>query len=244
MYHKKSPIYPLELFNDLLNVSNINENSKILEIGTNNSLATLPLFLKGINVTSVDITPSNQPTINKKQIQFKNLSYNEIQSHNDCFDLIYITKPIYINQEKNFFDKTYDLLNFNGKLAIIEIKQSIIPENNDLNILEKQLLIEFFNYTEDMVRNRILLDTQLEIKHNFNILHHKVYYKKVTYTINDYKFYLKSFPEFEQLETNKQQYIFEKINQVALKICPKGNINKEYAFVITILEKANTLNLN
>jgi ubiquinone/menaquinone biosynthesis C-methylase UbiE len=237
MYHKKSPIYPLELFNDLLNVSNINESSKILEIGTSNSLATLPLFLKGMDVTSVEISSTKQSTENNQRIQFKNLSYSDLKLTDNSFDLVYVTKPIYINQEKYFCDKTYDLLDFSGKLAIIEIKPCIIPENKELNLLEKQLLIEFFNYTEDMVKNRILIEPQLCVKDYFRILFHKVYYKKIIYTKTDYEFYLKSFPEFANLDTEKQKYIFDKINKTASKICPEGKIAKEYAFILTILEK-------
>lgn len=246
MYHKKSPIYPIELFDDLVKVSNINKDSRILEIGTNNSLATLPLLGRGINITSVEIDSENLlEDENRRRIQFKNLSYEQAKLPEYFFNLIYITKSIFINKGNYLFDKTYELLDSLGKLAIIEIKPIVIPENQIINEVEKKLLIEFFNYDENKIKELLDLSPCTCQKDLFTTLFHKVYHKKVSYTFENYIFFLNSFPEFMYLESTKKNYLIHEIESVFKEKLPNRLITKEYGFVLTVLNKKdNQLRLN
>lgn len=54
-YDKSRPDYPKELFEDIFEYVNLQENSNVLEIGIGTGHATLPFLNKGCNVSAVEL---------------------------------------------------------------------------------------------------------------------------------------------------------------------------------------------
>ena len=238
MYHKKSPIYPSALFDALLKITKLNSESKILEVGSANSLATLPLVTKGLNVTSVEFMTYSEPAAKKKQeIVFKNVSLDEAQLSQNSFDFIYATKPLYCLINDTYLDKVYTLLKANAKLAIIEIKPVFESKNIYFDALRKTLLKEIYNYDANKIERLTCLNTFSAKKDAFNKLANPIFYTEYLYNLEKYEAFIKTFPEFKNLPTEKQQKILTLIKESFMQAETDLLFSSKYAFELILLEK-------
>jgi len=238
MSQKKTFIYPEKLFEVLINNSNLNTDSKILEIGTSNSLASLPLLSLGLDVKSVEINSKKSVQKDNERIQFKNLSFDETEFTTDFYDLIYITKPNEINKSHPAFNKSYNLLNSAGKLAIIEMIPIVNSEAKNFSPIEKELFKEYFNYTLLSEEDDFKISHSEYQKDIFTINNFHIFYTLESYTLDEYVNFIKSFPEFEILTKEVQEGILTKIEKAVVEDSSiEKKITKKHAFVLTVLSK-------
>jgi SAM-dependent methyltransferase len=122
-YDEIRPGYPDELIRDIITLSGIPRNGKIIEIGCGSGQATLPFAQKGYEMLCLDIG-KNLLNIAKhklskyKNVKFRNISFENWISENEKIDLlISATAFHWINPEIGF-SKAAQILKNNGYIAL------------------------------------------------------------------------------------------------------------------------------
>ena len=80
-YEKIRPNYPKQIFSDIIEYANFNENKKALEIGAGTGKATTPFLEAGFDVTAVEIADNMVAYLQEK---FK--SYNKFRTITTAFE--------------------------------------------------------------------------------------------------------------------------------------------------------------
>lgn len=119
-YHKSRPDYPAELIKDIIEISRINNDSKILDVGCGTGKSMLPLIKKGYpNIEGLDISESMLRVAKSlmPKNKFYNVSFEDFQITKKYNLLLFGTSIHWINKEK-VYAKIKDLLDSAGTLAI------------------------------------------------------------------------------------------------------------------------------
>lgn len=92
-YHRARPGYPDELFDDLIALTGIDLNSRILEIGPGTGKATLPLAERGFSIHGIELGPdlARESRRNLAAYPCVSIEIGEFESHRldaGAYDLV------------------------------------------------------------------------------------------------------------------------------------------------------------
>lgn len=120
-YDNIRPTYPDELFEDIFTYANLDNYSKLLEIGIGTGQATLPFFNKGFNITAIDIGYNLCEFVKKKFVnnnfQIINDDFMKHDFQQGQFDLIYSATAFHW-LPKSALNKCKSILKENGVIAL------------------------------------------------------------------------------------------------------------------------------
>src|SRR5919199_1256519 len=93
LYDRARPLYPPELFDDLVAFASLKKGSRVLEIGCGTGQATLPLAERGYEMVAVDLSADLAALARQKVARFSNVRievapFEEWILPNDPFDAV------------------------------------------------------------------------------------------------------------------------------------------------------------
>src|SRR5690349_24887868 len=91
LYDKARPVYPEELFDELIKQVGLTENAQILEIAPGTGQATLPLARRGYKIVGVELGRRLSEVAKKKLLlypnaQINNKSFEDVDLRERSFD--------------------------------------------------------------------------------------------------------------------------------------------------------------
>ncbi|MBW2982281.1 class I SAM-dependent methyltransferase [Candidatus Woesearchaeota archaeon] len=121
LYDTARPSYPSKLIDDILKISKIKKNGKILDVGCGPGTATKLFAKKGYSIIGIDIgkelislAKKNSP----KNASYKAVSFEDVKFRTKTFDLIISAQAWHWIKPKIALSKANELLKDNGYLAL------------------------------------------------------------------------------------------------------------------------------
>ncbi|OFZ26722.1 MAG: hypothetical protein A2381_17170 [Bdellovibrionales bacterium RIFOXYB1_FULL_37_110] len=137
-YDQTRPTYPNQVFEDIIRLTKINADSKLLEVGCGTGQATVQFARKGFSLHAIDIG-ENLIEIAKQNCKqfnhtsFEHISFEEHAQTNNQYDLIFSACAFHWIPVEIRYNLASKLLKDNGYLSII----TLILLNNDEYIRSK-----------------------------------------------------------------------------------------------------------
>jgi SAM-dependent methyltransferase len=132
LYDAARPLYPPEVFDDLVETANLELGSRVLELGPGTGQATLPLAKRGFRVTGVELGERLGALARRKLAAFPNVEivtapFEVWEPAAGGFDaVVAFTAFHWIDPEARYV-KTARLLREGGMLAVVSTKHVLAP---------------------------------------------------------------------------------------------------------------------
>lgn len=124
LYEKARPLYPAELFDELVKQTGINSGSKIIEIGPGTGQATRALVVTGARIVAVELGPQLARVARRKLAGCKNVevvtgAFEAWQPKTADFDLVFSATAFHWIDLAVRYSKPHALLKERGYLAVV-----------------------------------------------------------------------------------------------------------------------------
>ena len=137
-YDKWRPTYCDELFNDILNYSQVEYGKKVIEIGIGTGQATKPFLDKGCKLTAVELGKDLADYTKIKFQEYENFrvhnsAFEDFECQNESIDLIYSATAFHWIPEEKGYPKVSKLLKKDGTLALFWNRPFVSREDDELH---------------------------------------------------------------------------------------------------------------
>ena len=140
-YDKMRPTYVKELYETIIQFSNLDSNKNALEIGIGTGQATLPFLSTGCNLTAVELGEDMAKFSKDKFAMFQNFDvinsdFESANLENDGYDLIFSATAFHWIPQEVGYPKVFNLLKSGGVMALFWNHLSRTDEELDFAIQE------------------------------------------------------------------------------------------------------------
>lgn len=194
-YDKWRPTYVRELFDQIIQYSNIDEISKALEIGIGTGQATLPILKTGAQVTAIEIGAklaeySKQKFASYCNFEVVNVDFEDFFSHDQTFNLIYSATAFHWIPEEVGYTKSFELLKPGGVLALFwnhpfVNREDDILHNKIQEVYRKYKLFEDKHPIEFNEKDCAIILNRLK-KYGFSNCQSHLFYSVRQFTADEY----------------------------------------------------------
>ena len=127
LYDKARPSYPDALFDDILAYSNLQNTSRILEVGCGTGQATLPLARRGFTIDCIELGPQLAALASSKLKDFPQVSvtcanFETISLPSSSYDLLLSATAFHWIDPNIRFRKAHELLKPGGAIALFWLR--------------------------------------------------------------------------------------------------------------------------
>ena len=141
-YDRARPRYPEKLFDDLVELTGIGPDSRLLEVGCGTGIATLPLAERGFRITCVEMGENLAAVARRKLAPYPSVSvttspFEDWGATSEEFDLVYCAQVWHWLDPDVRYQKAADALRSGAFLAIVDTKHAF-PEDADPFFFEIQ----------------------------------------------------------------------------------------------------------
>ncbi len=121
-YHRARPGYPEELFDDLVDLARLDNESRILEIGPGTGIATEPLARRGYSILGVDLGPALAVEARKNLSTYRNVTidvgaFETYPFEPGTFDLVYAATAFHWIEQPLGYRRVASILKRGGYFA-------------------------------------------------------------------------------------------------------------------------------
>ncbi len=244
LYDKIRPGYPDELFDELIEKTGIDKNSKLLEIAPGTGQATLPLAKRGYNITAVELGSQLAEIARKNLGDYPNAqiitgAFEDVKLPAESFDLIYVATAFHWIKPEVKFTKPHRLLKIDGYLSIISGDQ-ISDEVGDRFFHATQPL--YNKYWPSDPDNPFRLRHLSEVKsadldsNLFKLAHFNCFPRAISYTAEEYRQLINTDSEKLALPPDKREKFLSDMEKLINEKF-NGKIERHYANSLTITKK-------
>ena len=232
LYEEIRPGYPEELIRDVVNLSGLNDRSRILEVGCGTGKATLSFAERGYALVCLDIGTDLIAVAKEKLREFPNVSLVreafEVWEPERTFNLVFSATAFHWVDPKVRYLKAYEALGLRGFLAVfsnqhVRKEEGFFAETQDL----------YDKYYLPLTTNRPTHTTDLPGVEAFHSPIRRVYPWTQTYSPEQYIKLLDTYSDHIALPDENKLLLFEGIaNLIERKY--NGRITKHYEAVLDL----------
>ena len=239
LYERLRPTYPEKLIEDIINYSALTSTSEILEIGPGTGQITLPFARRGYSITGIEIGENLVDHLRTKLLNYPNAkiynySFEEWDNMGKTFDLIISAQAFHWIDPNIGYPKVEQLLNKNGRLALIWIYH---PCTDMINELDKVYKKYFPNYKklEDVESQMNKQIEEIKASNLFANLKVYTYQFEIEYTSSQYIDLLDTYSDHRTMDKEIKSLLFNEIKKTINKF--GGKIRKPYIATLYFAEK-------
>ena len=235
LYEDVRPGYPAELIRDVIDLSGLEDNNRVLEIGCGTGKATRPFAERGYDLVCLDIGADLIVVARESLKEFPNISFIE-QAFEEWesdgkFDLVISATAFHWVDPKVRYLKASEVLKSNGFLAVFSNQH---VRKDEGFFAESQSLYD--KYYAPLTTNRPTHATDFPGVEAFQDPIKRVYPWTQTYSSEQYIKLLSTYSDHIALPEKNKRLLFEGIvNLIEGKY--DGQITKHYATVLDLREK-------
>jgi SAM-dependent methyltransferase len=243
LYNEARPRYPDDLFLTLMDVTKLDANAALLEIGAGTGQATIPLAQKNFQITAVELGQSLADVARHelqkyKNVQVLNTSFEEAVFLPGSFDLVYAATSFHWIDPSVKYSKTHDLLKDKGYLAIIHTHH-VSDEKGDRFFIDSLPVYERYNFL-DTPNPRLPKAQNLEPsaidERLFKLIYFELFPVVIPYTASNFVKLLNTYSN--HLAADKQiQHLFYREIEDLIDEKFEGMIDKHFSMSLTIAQR-------
>jgi len=244
LYHKARPCYPDELFSTLIEVTNLRNDSKLLEIGPGTGQATKPFAEKGFDITAIELGAALAKVARHEFRDYKNVriitgAFEETVLPINSFDLVFAATSFHWIQHSLKYLKPYQVLNHKGHLAIIHTNH-ISDEKGDAFFNASQSIYDHYDFTDKHQKPRLPNNKELKAidvdEHLFKLIHFQLFPISITYSAKQFVELLNTFSNHLAAPKKVQQDFVDEIESL-INTSFHGKIDKHFSMSLTVAKK-------
>jgi len=244
LYHKARPCYPDELFSTLIEVTNLRNDSKLLEIGPGTGQATKPLAEKGFDITGIELGAALAKVARHELLEYKNVriitgAFEEITLPVDSFDLVFAATSFHWIQHSLKYLKPYQVLKHKGHLAIIHTNH-VSDEKGDDFFIASQSIYDHYDFNDKHQKPRLPNNKELKASdvddHLFKRIHFQLFPIRITYSAIQFVELINTFSNHLAAPKKLQQDFIDEIENL-INTSFHGTIDKHFSISLTVAKK-------
>ncbi len=241
LYDAYRPSYPNELIEDIIQISGIRSEGRILDIGSGTGKATLLFAQRGYTILCLEpgqnlIYVARKNLVSYPKVSFVKARFEKWKCDKDEFDLVISAQAFHWVPEKVRFKKTANVLKHQGYLAAFwnmspGMEGKIRQELDQVYQKRARELVNTETF-EQIIESRetSFLDTPY-----FEKVVVKKYFWSARYSTNDYLGLLNTYSDHLRLSVHRRNMLFKDIGEVIDR--NGGFIEKPYLAVLFIALK-------
>lgn len=218
-YDKWRPTYVSELYKDIMDFKQINQFSKVLEIGIGTGQATVPILEKGCLVTAIELGDklaeyTKQKFSKYNNFNVKNMAFQDYECQSDYFDMIYSATAFHWIPEEIGYPKVYEMLKSGGIFARFANHPYKDKGNQDLDIAIQKIYSKYMSasalspeYGEKQCEK---LSEEIK-RYGFIDVNYKLYHRTRSFNAKEYISLIDTYSDHRALEENKRNEFYKEI---------------------------------
>ena len=245
LYDLIRPSYPEELINALIKIVQLQENSKLLEIGPGTGQATEPLAKRGYEIIAVELGSELAEVARKKFEEYEKVeiitgAFEDVELSKSSFDLVYSATAFHWVKPECKFNKPHNLLKDGGHLAIIGTNH-ISDEKGDEFFFATQPIYKKYKpggkYDDDLRYKKVSELKADEVDENlFRPVFFQAFPLVIAYSAEEYAQLLNTYSPQISMEPDQRARFMEEIKELVNEKFG-GSIQKHFAMTLTIAKK-------
>src|ERR671939_1835642 len=245
LYDRARPLYPAELFDDLVTLAGLRTGARVLEIGCGTGQATLPLAERGLEVVCVELGARLAAAARRKLAGFPRVEvvhalFEEWEAEEASFDAVVAFTAFHWIDPEMKYAKPARLLRPGGTLAVAETDH-VQVEGGDPFWAEVQADYDAVVPSEDNrppPRPEEVDDLRAELEETglFAEVEVRRYLADVTYSAEEYIAVLDTYSPNRAMEPAKRERLFERIRR-RVDASPGGRVRKTYLFTLNLARR-------
>lgn len=249
-YERARPVYPPQVFDDLIRLADLPEHARLLEIGPGTGQATLPLAKRGYEIVGIELgeglaTRARAKLANFANVKIINADFETWQAIDRRFDAIVAFTAFHWIDPETRYRKSAALLKPRGALAVIATKH-VLPKGGDRFWVDVQEDYEAVVPDEASTKAgapgppEAVGDLNAEIAASglFRNVATRRYQWDVTYTADEYIAVLDTYSGHRSLEPAKRIQLYERIHK-RIESRPEPTVAKTYLATLNVARKMN-----
>lgn len=224
LYDRARPRYPEKLFEDLVVLADLGNNSLLLEIGCGTGQATLPMAERGYRIVCVELGDDLARLARRKLARFPavrviNAAFEDWDPGGARFDLVYAAQAWHWLDPEISYHKAAQVLEPGGFLAIIDGEHAF-PQNADRFFFDIQDVYKAIGEDIDdepwpppLPEDVPDMRDEVDATGLFGDFQSRRYVWELSYTADQYVDLLNSFSGHIAMETEKRQFLYRNIRE-------------------------------
>ena len=245
LYERARPLYPPELFDDLVAYAGLDAGSRVLEIGCGTGQATLPLARRGLEVVCIELGAGLATVARTKLADFPRVEvvhgvFEDWEAEEASFDAAVAFTAFHWLDPEVKYAKPARLLRPGGALAVAETDH-VQVEGGDPFWAEVQADYDAVVPSEDNrppPRPKEVGDLRAELEETglFGEVEVRRYLADVTYSAEEYVGVLDTYSPNRAMEPAKRERLYDRIRR-RVEAQPGGAVTKTYLFTLNLARR-------
>jgi len=245
LYDEMRPGYPEELIEDILSISKIHQDGRILEIGSGTGQATMPFAKRGYSILCLEIGENLASFATEKfrdypKVEIKTVSFEEWEPQGEYFDLVISASAFHWIPPEMAYPKVAQVLKDSGCIVVFthhrpypyddffykmqKVYKSVVPEWEDPT--KGKTSEDTISSTEEYMNNTGLFE-KVTVKR---------YLWSQEYSAEQHLKLLNTYSDHRNLEEEKRQRLFNELREF-IKQEYGGKVTRPYLTVLYIAKK-------
>ena len=229
-YEKLRPGYVKELYQTLFDYISINENSKVVEVGSGGGQATAPILTTGCQLTAVEYGEQFSELLKEKFKEYPKFSvitgkFEDTAFDDNAFDLVFSASAFHWVPEKIGYEKVFSMLKCGGVFARFANHPYRDKGNPALSQEIDEIYDQYYNkyynkereaiaeYTEQQAKERAMIAS----KYGFSDIRYELFYRERVFSAKEYIELLGTYSDHVAIEENIRTEFFAKIEEAINK---------------------------
>lgn len=225
-YEKLRPGYVEELYQMLFDYISIDENSKVVEVGSGGGQATAPVLQTGCQLTAVEYGEQFSELLRDKFREYQKFSvitgkFEETEFENDAFDLVFSASAFHWVPEEIGYKKVLAMLKSGGVFARFANHPYRDKGNPALSQKIDELYEKYYytfydkkpevprEYDEQQAKDRTLI----AVKYGFTDIQYAMFYRTRVFSAQEYVTLLGTYSDHIAIEESIRKEFFEEIEK-------------------------------
>ena len=244
LYNEARPLYPDELFVNLIAATGLQPGSTLLEIGPGTGQATTPLARKGFDITAVELGAGLAEVARNELQDYKNVqiivgAFEAVTLPERSFDLVFAATSFHWIEPSVRFVKIHNLLKDGGHLAVIHTHHTS-DEKGDAFFNASQPIYDKYDFTDkhkkpEFPQHKDLKPTDLD-ESLFRLKYFQSFPVVIRYSANKFVQLLNTYSNHLVASQPVQQAFYGEI-EALINDRFQGTVDKHFSMSLTIAEK-------
>ncbi|MDF2505280.1 methyltransferase domain-containing protein [Clostridium sp.] len=224
-YDKWRPTYCKELFNDIIQFSELSKNNKAVEVGIGTGQATMPFLITGCYVTAIELGKELAEYSKEKFEKYENFSvyntsFEDFECDDSSFDILYSATAFHWIPEKIGYPKALNLLKNRGTLALFWNKPFVNREDDLLHQKIQSIYQKYRSSSDKLIENDTARYNKISKtirSYGFRDLQVKLYHQTRVFNSSSYISLLNTYSDHRSMAEHTKQLLYNEIENAILE---------------------------